>query len=275
MSTKSHDFLCQEIFTKSVLEYEPELEIKVYEEPQMCSTGNYYDIGWREMMERKIDIYLDAVGENDEFFIWSDVDIEFYDAFVDECLDQLGDYDIAFQKGTGPDGEGEYCAGFFICRINNSTKIFFHNLKDTYDQYPCDQEAINHSINQVKAKFLSDRFFNVSSQFRQWDGQSFNIPKDIIMFHANYTIGTENKIKMMIKARNFVNFYKKQDIKFLSAEYGVFHDITDIVPNAHSYNDYKNILLNYEDLPILDKYLYLFDEKYELINKPVYIINDT
>ena len=83
MSTKSHDFLYKEMFSKSLSKHEPDLKVRAYDEPQLCLSGNYYDVGWRELMERKIDIYLEAVQSEDEFFIWSDVDVEFYAPFVE------------------------------------------------------------------------------------------------------------------------------------------------------------------------------------------------
>ena len=37
-------------------------------------------------MENKIDAYLTALESKDEFFIWSDVDIEFYEQFIEQCI---------------------------------------------------------------------------------------------------------------------------------------------------------------------------------------------
>ena len=61
MSTKSHDFMYKEIFYISVKKHEPSCEIILNEYNQICLTGNYYDTGWRELMEKKIDIYLELV----------------------------------------------------------------------------------------------------------------------------------------------------------------------------------------------------------------------
>lgn len=271
MSTKSHDFMYKEIFYISVKKHEPSCEIILNEYNQICLTGNYYDTGWRELMEKKIDIYLEAVNAEDLFFIWSDVDIEFYQPFIDECIKEIGDYDIAFQGGTGPTGETEYCAGFFICKINKATKYFFKHLKNIYKQYPCDQEAINHNINLVKAKTLSHKFFNISEQYREWAGQDLTIPKDIIMFHANYTIGAENKLKLLLKIKNEVQKYQDDKIEFLSAEYGVFEDVTSTVKQPDK--TINNIIedLQNNNLPIHQKYLYIYDENYNIFDKPINI----
>jgi hypothetical protein len=272
MSTKSHDFMYQEILRTSIKENEPSCEIILHEYSQICLSGNYYDTGWRELMEKKIDIYLEAVSSEDPYFIWSDVDIEFYQPFIDECIKELDDYDIAFQNGVGPSGEKEYCAGFFICKVNAETKSFFQHLKNIYKQYPCDQEAINHNIQLIKAKTLSNKFFNISEQYREWTGQDLSVPKDTIMSHANYTIGAENKLKLLLKIKNAIQQYKKNKIKFLSAEYGVFEDVTDVIQQTDK--TIINIIQSMQNynLPIDKKYLYLYDNNYKLLNQPIKII---
>lgn len=264
MSTKSHDFMYKEIFALSIQKHEPACEIILHKYDQICLSGNYYDIGWRELMEKKIDIYLEAVNTDDLFFIWSDVDVEFYQPFIDECIKELDNYDIAFQGGVGPSGEIEYCAGFFICKINTETKHFFEHLKNVYKQYPCDQEAINHNIHLINAKILSDKFFNISKQYREWINQEIDVPPNIIMFHANYTIGVENKIKLLLKAKNSIQKFNENQIEFLSVEYGVFEDITDIIQKSNGITSDLIDKITMTHLPINDKYLYIYDKNYIL-----------
>lgn len=272
MHSNSHAFLYEEIFKHSLIMHEPDVELASYDYPQICLSGNYYDIGWKEMMEKKIDIYIEAVSSDDDFFIWSDVDIEFYAPFIDQCVLELDDSDIAFQKGIGPNGEDEYCAGFFICKINSRTKEFFHKIKHIYNQYPCDQEVINLNIKDINASFLSDKFFNVSKQYRNWQDEHIDNPRDIIMCHANYTVGVVNKIKLLRKIKNNIEMLNSSKIKFLSAEYGVFNDVTDLIVNTLSESNITKIdtaNLNIENLPLLNSHLYIFDDNYDLIDNPI------
>lgn len=275
----SHRFIFDQFFQKSLKEHEPEAELITIEQEQICNTASYYDVGWKEAMERKIEAYINASNTDDEFFIWSDVDIEFYDKFIDQCLLELGQEDMAFQEGVG----GEYCAGFFICRINQTTKDFFTFLKDNYNRYACDQEAINDNIHLIKAKFLSRKFLNISFQHRQWIGQSINIPESTIMFHANYTVGPQYKIMLLSQVKEklgynkIIQIYKtkhnikkdKKNIKIINAFYGLFSDVTENIMSINNEIIIDVDTLRNDPTPGSMKYLYCFDKEYKLINRPI------
>ena len=277
MSTNSHDFLYKEIFRKSVLKYEKDAQIKLYHYDQLCPSGIYYKQGWKDMMEKKIDIYNKAVNSNDDFFIWSDVDIEFYKPFIDQCLEELSDNDIAFEKGLDENLKNEYCPGFFISRINQKTKKFFQKLKETYGSYPCDKESINQNLKtqDIAITYLSDKFLNASHELDKWNSkQEINIPNITIMFHASYVIGIENKIAILDKARETMQHIDDNTIKILSAEYGVFEDVTE---------NLKTILIGKNKIKISPKILnqnissnsevllYLYDKQHNLItSQPIH-----
>jgi hypothetical protein len=273
----SHQFLFDKFFLQSLKKYEPRAELIVVDQDQICGSGSYYDSGWKESMEQKIDTYLQAVNSQDDFFIWSDVDIEFHDKFIDQCVRELGDHDIAFQEGVG----GEYCAGFFICRINSSTKKFFEMLKTKYQEYSCDQQAINHNIHSINAKFLSHKFLNISFQHRQWNGQGFIINQPIIMFHANYTVGLQHKIMLLSKVREMVDTLKlKQseitrqqnnfiDVKILSAFYGLYTDVTEKIKASKDEIMISIDSLRSDPIPGAPKYLYCFDTENNLMSRPI------
>ena len=271
MVSKSHQFLHDEYFEKSIKEFEPKAEIISEEQRQVCSTGEYYSDGWKESMRQKVEIYDKAINTDDEFFIWSDVDIEFYSPFIEECLKELGNCDIAFQEGVGR----EYCAGFFICRNNDKTKLFFKLLKEKYDMYACDQEAINRNIKLLNAKFLSNKFLNISFQHRHWSGQNFNIKHELIMFHANYTVGLQNKITLLnlVKQNNddIVNSQNDIDnIKILTAYYGCHEDVTDKVKKSDSDSiliDTK--ILETDPMPGLHKSAFILDKDNNLLDKAI------
>ncbi len=274
--SNSHRFLFDQFFKKSLEKYEPSAELIVIEQEQICSSANYYDVGWKEAMGQKIDAYLNACNTNDGFFIWSDVDIEFYDKFIDQCVLELGKDDIAFQEGVG----GEYCAGFFICRISQKTKDFFTFLKNNYDRYSCDQEAINSNIHLIKAKFLSHKFLNISFQHRQWSGQNIDIPESTIMFHANYTVGLQHKIMLLAQVKEKLEYIKKHNInknnakhnpniKITNAFYGLFSDVTEAIMTINNEFVIGIDTLRGDPTPGATKYLYCFDKNYKLVHKPI------
>ena len=271
MLSKSHQFLYDEFFYKSIKENEPEAEIVLGKQDQICKSGNYYEDGWKESMRQKVEIYSEAINSGDNMFIWSDVDIEFYEPFIQQCIKELGDFDIAFQEGVGD----EYCAGFFIAKINDRTKKFFNILKNKYENYSCDQDAINKNIQLVKAKFLSRKFLNVSFQHRHWDGQEVVITEPISMFHANYTVGLQRKIMLLKSIKQNNERLKKQlannpNIKILEAYYGILEDVTQRVIEHKQ----KELKVNTENLkcdpaPGVIKFLYLFDDKDKILNQAI------
>lgn len=272
----SHQFLFDQFFHQSLKKYEPQSKLVVVKQDQICQSGNYYAEGWKESMEQKIDTYLEAVNSSDSFFIWSDVDIEFYDSFIETCIQELGNYDIAFQEGVGK----EYCAGFFICRINSNTKKFFEFLKEKYHSYSCDQQAINANISMIKAKFLSHKFYNISFQHRQWNGQEINLKAAPIMFHANYTVGLQHKIMLLSRIREKVDYLKEnrelkrnkrepKNITIKTAFYGVIDDVTTNLLSSKNEIIVSIDTLRSDPTPGYTKYLYCFDSNIKLLVPPI------
>lgn len=272
----SHQFLFDNFFLQSLKKYEPNADLVLIKQNQICETGNYYDSGWKESMEQKIDTYLEAVNGKDEFFIWSDVDIEFYDKFIERCIAELGDKDIAFQEGVG----SEYCAGFFICRINSKTKKFFELLKEKYNNYSCDQQAINANIRMIDAKFLSHKFLNISFQHRQWSGQEISLNQPIIMFHANYTVGLQHKIMLLARVKESIENLKKlkesnkvkklpSNIKIITAFYGLYEDVTEKLLSSSNEIVVSIDTLRSDPIPGHHKFLYCFDDSLSLVIPPV------
>lgn len=272
----SHQFLFDQFFLPSLNKHEPEAELIVKHQEQICQTAHYYDNGWKESMEQKIDTYIEAVQTNDSFFIWSDVDIEFYDSFINECIKELGDHEIAFQEGVGK----EYCAGFFICKINENTRKFFNFLKNNYSQYSCDQQAINANINMVNAKFLSHKFLNISFQHRQWSGQPVSLKQTPLMFHANYTVGLQHKIMLLSKIKEKINNLENiraiknnkkniDRIKIIKAFYGLYSDVTENLLSSGPEIIVSTDSLRSDPTPGYIKYLYCFDQNLTLLAPPI------
>ena len=66
-----------------------------------------------------------------------------------------------------------------------------------------DQEPLNRALtsdNKIKKSLLPYKFFNPALDIgpNKWlPGTILKLPKDIILHHANWTIGIENKIKQL------------------------------------------------------------------------------
>jgi hypothetical protein len=187
--SESHKKLYEEYFSKTLPD---EFEVVVFEISQECPTGEFKNLGWDRMCYQKVLLFERACIENlGGVFVFSDVDIQFFGDIREALLEELGDSDIACQN----DVYG-YCSGLFICRCNESTLKMFSEMKKNFDGD--DQRTLNKHIHLVKAKCLSNRFFTVGHILgSRWIGQDFEIPYPILVHHSNWTVGIDNKTKLM------------------------------------------------------------------------------
>lgn len=72
------------------------------------------------------------------------------------------------------------------------------------DRYT-DQIALNENLDQVKHGLLSHKFYTIAhSKQKLWDKDyNISVPSDLLVHHANWTHGIENKIALL-------NFIKEQ-----------------------------------------------------------------
>jgi hypothetical protein len=195
--TPSHRNLYENYFLKTLPN---DFELVPLEIPQECPTGEFYKEGWDKTCYRKVEIYEKACEENQgKLFAFSDVDVQFFGNIKETMIEELGDYDIACQNDTGL----YYCSGFFICNANERTLNMFNMMKKNYNKE--DQTSLNEQIHLVRSKFLSRRFFTVAHSTNSvWTGQDFYVPSDILMHHANWTAGIDNKIRLLDLVRKKV-----------------------------------------------------------------------
>jgi hypothetical protein len=196
--TPTHDGLYKNHFLPSL----PDgfvVHSKVIE--QECATGSYYREGWDKTCFRKVLYYKQICEQNQgETYVFSDVDIQFFGMTPEDLLSELGDYDIACQNDTGM----IYCSGFWVCKGNERTLDLFTSMVEKYHLE--DQTSLNEQIWRARAKFLSHRFFTIGhSVGAQWKDQQFDIPKDILMHHGNWTVGLYNKDLLLKRVREKYN----------------------------------------------------------------------
>lgn len=196
--TDSHKKIYEEFFLKSF----PEGEFNLFceEFKQECPTATYREQGWNLTMAKKIQLIIDGIESSwGEYMVHGDCDIQFFPPGIkDTLVTELGDNDIAFQS----DGT-KYCAGFFICKANDSSLNLFKQVKANLSFFPDDQEALNHLISQypLKHKTLSGLFYTVArdNNWQVYTGEDNPriTTNKILMHHANYTMGLENKTKLL------------------------------------------------------------------------------
>lgn len=188
--TPSHKILYENYFLKTIPK---EFDIIAIEDKeQHCLTGNFYSEGWDKTCFKKIELFIRACEESmNDYFFYCDVDVQFFKPIKDELIYELGDFDIACQ-----DDYTTYSSGVFICRANQYTLQMFKDMKEKYNKE--DQTTLNEHIHKVKHKKLSHRFFTFGHIVpRPWLGEYFTVPDNILMHHANWVVGINNKMKIM------------------------------------------------------------------------------
>jgi hypothetical protein len=198
----SHKYL-YDVFIESLENTNPGIDI-VTDILEQKGSGSFMENGWESTMNKKLDQIIRAC-EIGEIFIHSDSDVIFLKNIEEEILSELGDSDIVFQD----DGEVGLCMGFFICNPNPTIISLFKKVKEILPEFQGhDQNAINSIIKNygVNYKKLSHRFFNYGqTRHKIWNGEYFEVPKNILVCHANWTIGIENKLKLISLVKRQIN----------------------------------------------------------------------
>lgn len=203
--TESHRVLLDHYFLPSLKSINDDFDIEVIEFEQDGHESHYMGSGWNTMMLNKVHLILRAIEENwGSVFVYADVDIQFFRPFAKDVLTLLGDNDFVVQRNY-PDDRG-YCAGFFICRANEKTQQLWQKILDDMhanprydDQTPMSKNLKEGTIPGLLYAPLGLEFFNIGILTdRRWNpGEEFQIPANIILHHANWTVGMDNKIKQL------------------------------------------------------------------------------
>lgn len=223
--TDSHKVLLNNYFLPSIKkEYNCQLVIDKFD--QLCRSGKLSSEGWIDTMYFKIDTILKGINENldnNNLFIHSDVDIQFFGNFVEDCIQLLKDSncDILFQKGGR-----SICMGFFIAKSSKKLKKLFNDVKNEMKKQNKHDEKITKQLLNIPEKTV-DIKLNFPNEFKniyniKWNylpenkyingkqvaistaNSNFLIPpKNTIMHHATSTMGLENKIKQLNYVKNF------------------------------------------------------------------------
>jgi hypothetical protein len=180
---------------------------------QQCN-GSWGTWGFIQTMLEKVKWIIENIDINDSnFLVFSDCDVQF---FGDLEFD-LSDCDILFQQDYFPTS---YCAGFFICKQKQNVLDFFKLVENMFSKHSAgyfdDQVAINtlfkNGCDVVQKNMLpQNKYWTVGCYTNGvvWKGQDVECPKEIIMHHANFTFGIEDKLILL-------EMVKKQWIKMHS-----------------------------------------------------------
>lgn len=176
--------------------------------PQVCSSGEFASEGFDDAMFKKIELIIENIDVNDKnIFVFSDCDVQFFDDFEYD----LENYDILFQE----DYKNYKCAGFFICKQTEHVLNFFKLVRNEFlkykngkidDQWVINKLLENNEYSLAYGFLPPNKYWSVGNATggHVWNGQNIEIPNDLTTHHANFTIGLENKIKLLniVKQKN-------------------------------------------------------------------------
>lgn len=224
--TNTHiKFLC-DYFLPSLKD---NFELIIDKKNQLSESGIYMENGWIDTMFFKVDTIIKGIIENidrQSMFIHSDVDIQFFGLIEEEIIRSIGDLDMVFQKGARSINNG-----FFVCRANRKTLMFWKDVKNFMKENNVHDERASKILlglspnyhddantafkmfgNKygIKWNYLSvDKFVGGQYCIESFESQKFiSPPLTTLMHHATSTVGLERKINQLEHVKNI--FHSKE-----------------------------------------------------------------
>lgn len=180
---------------------------------QHSKSGLFDTEGFRDTMADKLKMVLGILSAMDdgELFVYSDCDVQFFGR-VHNDLENIANIqpkaDLWFQH----DGNGEFCAGFFMARNTNFARSILKESLEIINNYRDDQPAINYVLNKGRFdgksgfELLPERYWTYGAKYGLWKNQTdFEVPNDIIMHHANWCVGIDTKHVILDLVKNKVD----------------------------------------------------------------------
>jgi hypothetical protein len=202
--TPSHEIMFKEWLLPSASSCGFEVVARSYS-TQLCNTGNYAESGWRDTQLKKLSNYISILKtkQDTDIIVGSDVDVQIIKPCGDKLIEFLGDGDLSFQENV----DGKVCSGFFVARCNSNVINFFETAlkslacelmkskKGAGEQYEI-WKLIESGNHNAKLRMLpKDEVWNPRTKYEKVE--ELTIPTNMLVHHANWTHGTENKIKQL------------------------------------------------------------------------------
>jgi hypothetical protein len=170
---------------------------------QKCPTGVYESAGFQETCMDKMRYLLNILEVETEPFVFSDVDVRFYGRVVEDLMELAGDSDD--EKAPNPlfqsDGPGGACTGFMLWSPCPWAVSLVEDVIQTMgEKHIEDQIGMHHVLRALglTPALLPSRYWTVGQTGRHWNpGQPVRPPHDLLMHHANWTVGVENKMDLL------------------------------------------------------------------------------
>jgi MoaA/NifB/PqqE/SkfB family radical SAM enzyme len=175
--------------------------------------GTYLEEDWTRAVLFKSATIVNAIEENwGDVFVYSDVDVTFFGPTKTTILEHVRDKDVVCQLDHPC---GTLCTGFFGIRANKATLRLWRQVHDAVEQERRDQVAFNRFVREfrdLRVGYLPSTFFGPGT----FSGRLVHahervyVPAAAVMFHANYTIGVTNKMRLLSQISRVVHGWKSR-----------------------------------------------------------------
>jgi MoaA/NifB/PqqE/SkfB family radical SAM enzyme len=173
--------------------------------------GRYLEEDWTRAILFKCGVIIEAIQDNwGDVFVYSDVDVTFFGPTKAAILTRLADKDIVCQLD---DPFGNLCTGFFGIRANDATLGLWREVHEAVQRERRDQLAFNRLVRErgtVRAGYLPASFFGpgtFGARVVRRD-ERFYVPANAVMFHANFAIGLDRKMRLLARTRRLVERHR-------------------------------------------------------------------
>lgn len=176
---------------------------------------NYASVGFRKICNDKPKVILDLMLALPlgEVFLYADGDVVLFGLTPEMLLEDMGDAEIV--NHVSLPNYGRACTGFMGIRNTYYIRAFMRDWADKsrWD----DEDYFNYVLKedvefQTHHRFLPSKYWNIGQAglgYKTWEEKialaPSLIPKDIVMFHANFTMGLQQKLQLLELVRKEVN----------------------------------------------------------------------
>lgn len=210
--TPSHEQMCREFVLSRVVGFD---KIHSTQCEQTCPSGVFKSHGWNECMLDKLRCLM-ALPQDGMPTVYVDSDVALMNGFSEFCkeiFESLPDNGIAFSNDII-----QLSAGIMFFRSTEVVQGFWRLVAELSPILNLqDQDVINNLFDESKTgKFIlpivpsvlpSDKVcnwatINTPNPPSLWDGEPFEVPQSCVAWHANWTLGIENKMRMLNRVIN-------------------------------------------------------------------------
>ena len=175
---------------------------------QVCSSATYNGDGSHKLWEERLWEYYWQICVDtriNDIIMFVDADVIFLnDNIIDSTIKGLNSNDAMFAR----DKHFSISAGFQAYRISNVTKTFLEVARKILSYSKNDQVVLNKLKRRIDYKRYDwkDVYSIYHYNHKVWNGNSrIVIPSNISCFHANWTMGVENKMKFLSVIKNYLD----------------------------------------------------------------------